>query len=280
MVTDWTAVQTDDFAVPADRPLAELVDELCAMLAAAAPQVRDDTAYPILALWTARGVLDGRLAALGDRMVERLRHEEIQARTFAAMILGWVVLRDARTRELAADCVPRWQAAFARWWRGEADLRSWEVRLGWLHAVAHGADALRAFGRSPRLDPAQLTELLELAVDRLRDDGGYLFAQGEDDRLGYALASVLTRVELSVVDTTAWLDRVHAAIAAGEPGPAPVWASNTLRTMGSLYIFAERGVRWYDPASGALGEAVPLPHSGAVRERVADVLRLAWRGLG
>jgi len=25
---------------------------------------------------------------------------------------------------------------------------------------------------------------------------------------------------------------------------------------------------------------VPLPHSDAVKERVAEVLRLAWRGLG
>ena len=105
-MTDWAAVQADDFAVPEDRPLAELVDELCAMLAARAPEVRDGTAYPILALWTARGVLDGRLAALGDRMAERLRHEEIQARTFAPMILAWVVLRDVRTQELAAECVP------------------------------------------------------------------------------------------------------------------------------------------------------------------------------
>lgn len=278
-MTDWAAVRTNDFAVPENRPLAELVDELCSMLAAATPEVRDDMAYPILALWTARGVLDGCLAALGDRMAERLRHDEIQARTFAAMILAWVVLRDAGTRELAAECVPRWQSAFAAWWRDEPDLRGWDARLGWLHAVAHGADTLRAFGRSPRLGAVQLQNLLDLAVDRLRDDGGYLFAQGEDDRIAYALASVLTRVELSVADATAWLDRVHAAIEAGEPGPAPVWASNTLRTLGSLYVFADRGVRWYDPATGALGDAVPLRHRDAVKQRVADVLRLVWRGL-
>ena len=59
-----------------------------------------------------------------------------------------------------------------------------------------------------------------------------------------------------------------------------MWASNTLRTLGSLFVFAERGVRWYDPETGAPGDAVPLPHSDAVKERVAEVLRLAWRGLG
>ena len=279
-MTDWAAVRANDFAVPERRPLADLVDELCDMLASPVPQVRDDMAYQILALWTARGALDGRLEALGDRMAARLRHDEIQSRTFAAMILGWVVLRDARTGELAIECVPGWLAVFADWWRSEADLRGWDARLGWLHAVAHGADALRAFGRSPRLGARDLQGLLDLVADRLLADAGYLFAHGEDDRVAYALASVLTRAELSVAQATVWLDRVHAAVGAGEPGPMPAWVSNMLRTLGSLYVFADRGVRWYDPDTGALGGSVVLPHSGAVKDRIAATLRLAWRGLG
>jgi hypothetical protein len=277
---DWTAVHAADFAVPAGRSAAELLDELCTMLASPDPRVRDDTAYPILALWTARGVLDGHLAALGDRMAAALGHDEIQARTFAAIILGWVVLRDARTGELAAEAVPRWLAAFAAWWRAEPDLRGWDPGLGWLHAVAHGADAVRAFGRSPRLGAPRLRDLLDLTVDRLRDDRGYLFAHGEDDRIGYALASVLTRVELSEADATAWLDRARATIDAGEPGPTPAWASNMLRTLASVYVFADRGVRWYDPDIGGLGTTVALPHSAAVRARIATALQPAWRGLG
>jgi Protein of unknown function (DUF2785) len=282
MVTDWAAVLASDFAVPANSQagVGELVDELCGMLTSADPKIRDDTAYPVLAMWLARGVLDGRLAVLGDRMTATLRHEEIQARTFAAMILGWVVLRDARTGELSSDAVPGWYAGFAQWWLGESDLRGWDARLGWLHAVAHGADALRAFGRSPRLTVAGLRDLLDLAVDRLLAETDCLFAQDEDGRLGYALSTVLTRTELSEAVAIGWLDRVQAAFEAGEPGPAPAWASNTLRTLACLHLFADRGVRWYDPDTGALGPAKPIPHSTAVRERIATVLRRPWRGLG
>jgi hypothetical protein len=279
-MTDWTTVQANAFAPPERRPLAELVDELCAMLASPDPQVRDDTAYPILALWTARGVLDGHLTELGQRMAERLSHEEIQARTFAAMILAWVVLRDAHTGELAVECVPGWRAAFAAWWRDEADLRGFDARLGWLHAVAHGADTVRAFGRSPRLGTDDLEGLLDLVVDRLFADAGYLYAHGEDDRIAYALASVLTRAELPVARATAWLDRIQVAVEAGEPGPAPVWASNTLRTLACLYVFADRGVRWYDPDTGDLGTTMVLPHREAVQDRIARILALTWRGLG
>jgi hypothetical protein len=159
-------------------------------------------------------------------------------------------------------------------------LRGWDDRLGWLHAVAHGADTVRAFARSPRFDAPDLLALIGVTVDRLAADAGYLFAHGEDDRVAYALASVLVRAELSAEQATTWLDRIAAAVEPGPPGPVPAWASNALRTLGSLYVFADRGVRWYDPATRMLGEVVTLPHAGPVKDRLGTVLQLAWRGLG
>jgi len=184
------------------------------------------------------------------------------------------------THELTDDLVLRWLGTFGRWWLGETDLRGWDADLGWLHAVAHGADLLRAFGRSPRLGGEQLRGLLELAVERLLAKHGYLWADGEDDRLGYALATVLTRPEISAADSTGWLVRIKGTIESGEPGPVPAWAANTLRALGSLYVFADRGVTWYDPANGAMGPAVLLPHASSVKDGIADTLRLPWRGLG
>jgi hypothetical protein len=280
VATDWGAVLAGGLAVPAGARLTDLVDELCGMLAAPDPAVRDDTAYPVLAMWTARGVLDGHLAALGDRMAARLTDGEIQARTFATMILGWVVLRDARTGELDPACVPRWRDGFAAWWLAESDLRGWDPGLGWLHAVAHGADTVRALGRSPRVDAEGLRGLLDTVVDRLLADAGYLYAHGEDDRLAYALATVLTRAELAEADAVGWLARVEAAIRGGEPGPVPSWASNTLRTLNSLYLFADRGVRWYDADRDGMGPVQPLPHAAAVKARVASVVAIPSPGLG
>jgi hypothetical protein len=122
-VTDWAAVLAGDFAVPAGESVDGLRDELCAMLTSPDPAVRDDTAHTVLAFWLMRGVFDGALAPLGDRMAATLAHEDVQARTFAALILAHTVLRDAVTGELDATAVPRWRAAFARWWCAEPDLR-------------------------------------------------------------------------------------------------------------------------------------------------------------
>ena len=278
-MTDWRNILASDCAAPADQPLQELTDELVTMLADPDPAVRDDVAYPILALWTGRSVLDGQLAKLGDTLADRIGAGPIYQRSFAAMSLSWVILRDATTAELSDVQVLGWLDTFGSWWTGETDLRGWDADLGWLHAIAHGADLLRAFGRSPRLGGQRLRGLLDLAVGRLLSVHGYLWADGEDDRLGYAVASVLTRSELTAADATRWLARIRDAIERGEPGPVPAWAANTLRTLGSLYVFADRGVTWYEPQAGAMGDAVALPHAGLVQDAVADVLRLPWRGL-
>jgi hypothetical protein len=279
-VTDWAEVLGNDFAVPASRPVRELVDELCAMLGSPDPEVRDDTAFPVLAYWVSRGVLDGCLADVGDQLVRRIAAGPIYERTFAAISLTWFVLRDAQTGELRSETVLGWLDAFSRWWRSEPDLRPWDSELGWLHAPAHGADLVRAFARSPKLGEVELIGLLELAVDRLLADEGYLYGNDEDDRIGYALASVLVRPEVTAAGAVGWIGRLHDAIEGREPGPVPPWAANALRTLASLYIFADRGVSWFDPATDSAGPVVRLPDADLVKDRLAETLRLPWNGLG
>lgn len=84
--------------------------------------------------------LDGQLADLGQRVIGLFGHPEIQARTFAALILAALVRRDAKADVLAAPTVLGWRDRFAQWWLAETDLRGFDDRLGWLHAVEGRGD--------------------------------------------------------------------------------------------------------------------------------------------
>jgi hypothetical protein len=257
-----------------DSPHSNLtVDDLCSMLTSPDPTVRDDIAYATLARRVGRGDLDGSLARLGDDMAAMLGHSQIQARTFATLILGAAIRRDAVTGELTDPTVARWRDAFVLWWAGEADLRGYDDELGWLHAIAHGADTVRALGASTRLDAADLTGLLELVADRLLAPTDYLFAHGEDDRLAYALATVLARPELTSEATTSWTTRIYSALVAGQPGPVPSWAANAIRTLNALYVAVDRGVCAFAVDSGARGPVVVAQHRAGILFAVAEVLR-------
>jgi hypothetical protein len=195
------------------------------------------------------------LRPLGDELAARLSDPEIQARSFAPLVLAKLVRRGVYA--------PEWQVAFARWYVAETDLRGYDAELGWLHAVAHGADLLGELGRCPEVDPAPL---LELAAARLLAPTGHLFDAMEDDRLGAAIALTLTRAELTERQCVDWLAPIAADFEAGEPGPVPAYASNAMRTLRVVHLLADRGVR---PPGGPV---LQLPRAAVVKEAVAGVL--------
>lgn len=271
-MTDWAAISAAGFEPPAGRALGGLVDELTEALTSPDPVLRDELAYPILTAWILAGRLDDELTALGDRMAGMLTHPEIQARSFAALILAAGVHRDTAAGVLAAPAVLRWRDRFADWWLSETDLRGWDSERGWLHAVAHGADVVGELGLSPRLGGDDLAALLGLACARLLARTRELFAQQEDDRVALAVATVLTRPELPVAATTGWLAAVRQDFEKAEPGPVPAYASNTMRTLRSLYLMVDRGFRADPEADGKL---VP-PHRDAILPALGEVLHLAF----
>jgi hypothetical protein len=259
-MTDWAQVCAADFAVPSDRGLPELVAELSGMLRSPDPDVRDGQAYSTLATWIARGVL-GRdeLRTLGGEMAARFTDPEIQARTFAPLILDSIVS--------VGVFEPTWVSSFERWYVAEQDLRGYDEKLGWLHAIAHGSDLLGAFGLVPAVEPRRM---LDLGIARLLTPIDQVLRDLEDDRLGAALAVTLTRPELSEADAVGWLDPAVAGVRISGAGGIRPEVSNTLRTLRVVYLLINRGVR-----VPGVEELVEVPHRAAVRTRLVDALRAA-----
>lgn len=271
-VTDWPAIIAADFAVPEGRAAGDLTDELLEALCSPDPALRDEQAYPILTAWIVGGHLDGQLPALGQRVTGLLAHPQIQARAFAALILAALVHRDAATALVNSGTLAAWTDRFAHWWLGETDLRGWDDQLGWLHAVAHGADVIGELGLSPRVGGDDLARLLNLACARLLAPTGYVFAHQEDDRMALAMATVLTRPELPAADATGWLGAARTAFEASRPGPVPAPAANTMRTLRSLYLMTDRGFR-PDPEHN---DTCLPPHRAEILAAVGSVLHLAF----
>lgn len=260
---NWSAVQADDFKIPRGHELPELVTELSDLLRSPKPEVRDSLSYSALATWIGRGDLSRDLQTdLGDQMAERFTDPAVQARAFAPLILACLAAGG-----LVQD---RWVIAFERWYPTEVDLRGYDTSLGWLHAVAHGADLLGELGMTSTVDPQRM---LRLAAARLTEPTVYVWRDQEDDRLGYAIAQTLTRDDLGPAEATAWLDAVEALLEKPPEEPIPPNISNTLRTLRSLYVLLGTGVR-------VRGQDLPLipTHAPAVKSRVVEVLhhRTPW----
>ncbi|GAB2630218.1 DUF2785 domain-containing protein [Kribbella swartbergensis] len=258
-MTDWARVRADGFAVPTDRPLTDLVAELAGLLRSPDPVLRDTQAYAVLATWIGRGVLStDQLRELGNEMITRFADPEVQARTFAPLILDAIVS--------AGVFEPSWVPPFERWYVAEEDLRGYDAKLGRLHAVAHGADLLGTLGLHPAVEPVQM---LRLGIGRLLTPTPYVLRDLEDDRLGYALAATLTRADLTEADAIEWLDPALRALSNPAVEGIRPEVTNTIRTLRALYLLVDHGVRL--PGSTTL---TLVPHRDQVKSRLADVVRV------
>jgi hypothetical protein len=246
------------------RVPAPMLTTLVTDLASPDPEVRDERALTEVA----RLVDERRLATedrawLGQAMLERLEHPRAEARAFAPLVLATLVG--------AGDFDDAWVPAVSRWWVGERDLRGHDAEVGWVHAVAHGADFYGACGAAAVGDAG---DLLAAVSARLVEPTDTVWRDQEDDRVAHAVALVLTRDDVDAATAVGWLDPVRSLFAAGEPGPVPAHVTNAMRTLRSLEVALGNEVL-------EAGEPVRVPHAATVRAAVSGVLALVtpwfWR---
>lgn len=245
----WQAVRSAGHDLPTDRPLDELTAELVEMLGHPDPSVRDDVAYPVLATWLQRGVYDELLPGLGDGLVEGLRvglgqdgDPSVVRRSYSALVLAEVVGRDNTAELVPAATVLGWGDAATSWYVREVDHRGWVPQVGWVHAVAHGADLLAALARSRHFGHLELTVLLDVVADQVLAPTRHAWRHGEADRIAHTVMTLLHRNALDLGLVEPWLARLGAGLrpprtrghlAAEWPTPA---AHNTSALLRALHL--------------------------------------------
>jgi hypothetical protein len=249
--------------------VAGLVDDL----RSPDPAVRDDGAYHALAVLAGDGALDEHLIELGDRAAALLTEGTVQARSFGALLLALVVDRDTRTRRGGGDeSTHQWLAAACRWYPAEPDTRGWNAGLGWLHAVAHGADALGELAASPRSGRDDLALLLDTLVARAVESTDQHWLQDEDDRVALAVMAVLLRDVLGTEEVRGAIARLSTGWIDAAAGPVPAVADNCVRLARTLHLQLTLGVR---PEPGAAVRH-PAVRAEALRALGAALADLHW----
>lgn len=234
------------------------------------PAVRDGGAYLSLARLAGDGALDDHLVALGDAGTALLADTETHARSFGALLLALVTDRDNRTGRADDDAVRRWSAAVLDWYPGEPDTRGWDDELGWLHAVAHGADAVGELAASPRLTAAELPAVLDALVDRALTPTTTYWVHNEDDRVALALMAVLGRTELEESEAVGAVERLATAWRDAASAPVPAQVDNALRLARTWHLQLSLGVR-PEPEAPVSHPPLRRPVLRALGEALADV---------
>ncbi|MBV7363780.1 DUF2785 domain-containing protein [Actinomycetaceae bacterium TAE3-ERU4] len=253
--------EQDKEKISEDASWAELLE----LMTSPDPQIRDGWALEQLA----EGILSGRWKSehplILANTLNHFDYSEIQARTFAPLILCWLLQTGARDEEIFERC--------SRWYLEENDTRGYDAQLGWLHAIAHGADCL---GYCGQYKIATGEQILSVFAKRILKDCE-VWTHQEEARI--VLAIIRTLYYQPETKLSSFFQPLTDALYIWEekkkeensPGGRAAWLTNLQMTLNTFYLCANERIRLDDKEK-------TLPRAEEIKENLMSLNRrtLEW----
>jgi hypothetical protein len=212
----WRGIARNHFAVPAGEPVYPLMRELSGYLGSNDPELRDDLAYTILAVWIRhqKQLTTKELLPLVEEWRANLRAgigergtDSVFKRSFSALCLASMAERDVHDPFLGEERYRVLLGDALDYLAQERDLRGFDGVKGWIHATAHTADLLSALASNRLFKREDQARLLDAIVQRLWS-APEIFTYGEQDRLAMVAATIATRSDFDPATFERWLTRL------------------------------------------------------------------------
>ena len=149
----WKAIVAKRYEVPEGEKAFGFAKELSGYLKSSDAELRDDLAYSILAEWILHKAVFSKdeLLALEEEWRENLKTrigesgtDSIFLRSFSALCLAAIAERELKSQFLGEERYHKLLAAALEYLKDEKDLRGFDEKKGWIHAMAHAADLIAA----------------------------------------------------------------------------------------------------------------------------------------
>ncbi|HMU92264.1 MAG TPA: DUF2785 domain-containing protein [Anaerolineales bacterium] len=212
----WHTIKENKYAFPQGHDLTTLTDELFSYIPSTDPDLRDGIGYEIFANWIETEPYQAeQLRGYLKRLLENLQvglgqqdDDSVFGRAFSVLYLAEVIHRDNQQPYLESHEVKETLTRVLAYLAAERDPRGYVPVKGWAHALAHTADMLMVFARSPHLGATELEHILSAVSEKMRAAKNWIYIHGEDDRLARAIVTALAREELSLEQVKAWFENL------------------------------------------------------------------------
>jgi len=125
--------------------------------------------------------------------------------------------------------------SFANYYTNEIVLQGHDDTFGWIHAVAHGADLMAQFAKSPDLRKDELERIFLLAKDKLMISTS-TYISDEDERVVNALVLALEQKRLDDSFLENWVSEIDTATRPKEYPAFYHFKNNRKNLLRSLYF--------------------------------------------
>jgi Protein of unknown function (DUF2785) len=135
--------------------------------------------------------------------VDETGDDRVFGRSFSALCLSVIASADLSAPFMQPAEVEQLFGRLLDYFGREQDLRGFDLVRGWMHTVAHTADALKFLARNPKLGAGADHRLLA-AVKAKIESSDTVFLGGENDRMALALQSAVRRPDADAAALEAW----------------------------------------------------------------------------
>jgi hypothetical protein len=228
----WVALAKGGFVLPAGQRAVDVLLDMNALLSSPDPVLRDEVAYSAAERWILRdkALTPPELRRIRDQWLQNLDRglgetgtDTVFGRSFSVLCLSLVAATDLQAPFLEPAEVQAFFDRMLAYFAREKDLRGFDAERGWMHTVAHTADALKFLSRNPKLGVGSDVRLLESVKQKLESSDA-VFPWGENDRVALALHAAVRRPDADAAALEAWTSHwvgAHRALWSGGPRVDP-----------------------------------------------------------
>lgn len=215
----WKHIAENDYDLPDGRHLLDLTEELLGYLGDTDNELRDIIAFRTLHNWINKQklyeptVLRNLRDILIDNLFVGLRQDNDEAvllRSFSALVLSLIVFYDTQEPFLEQDEFDDMLDAVLRYFDAEHDLRGYDPKLGWIHALAHSADLLKFIVRNKKTEAENHEFILQSIANKLLTSTDVILVNDEDERLALTALEIVRRGEMEFEAIVAILHQFEA----------------------------------------------------------------------
>ncbi len=209
------AIAQNNFSVPPEIESFELALNMIDHIGSSDSQLRDDFIYTAFATW----ILDNKM--FKDEQLKRLlfialddKHmfycigekytNSVFTRSFSVLLLPLILIANREKPFLSESDIQHTKEKLLQYLHDEKDLRGYVEEGGWVHAVAHVADAFDDLAQCQELGVSDLREILK-AISAKICIGDTPYVHEEDERMTTAVIRIMERDLLAEADIEKWV---------------------------------------------------------------------------
>ncbi len=230
-----------------DQILSQLIPSMMVHIGTPDGELRDDLIYGAFVTWVMRhdAISHNLLRKIFQTLLDenhllcKIGEKDTNSvfqRAFSVLWLPPILIKHREKPFLSPSDIQDAYEKLVRFFREEKDRRGFVEGKGWVHAIAHAADALDDLAQCPEINKEQHKEMLALIQENICVTE-FVYSHGEEERLVTPVLAILKGALLSSDEIAQWAKGFSEKVSATKEMPEGIILRSNIKNFLQSFYF-------------------------------------------